>query len=60
MFKLVGALLALYTTYAAISGQVFAKSGISGRTVLKAESPGYFWVVIVIYATLSVALITVF
>ena len=60
MFRLLGALLALYTTYAAISGAVFAKSGVSGRTVLKTESPGYFWVVIVIYAALSVALITVF
>lgn len=60
MFRLVGVLLALYTAYAAISGEVFAKSGISGRVVLRAESPGYFWVVIVIYAALSAALITVF
>lgn len=60
MFRLIGILLALYTAYAAISGEVFAKSGISGRAVLKAESPGYFWVVIVIYAALSAALITVF
>lgn len=60
MFRLIGVLLALYTAYAVVSGEVFARSGISGRTVLKAESPGYFWVVIVIYAALSVALITVF
>lgn len=60
MFRLLGALLALYTTHAAISGEVFAKSGISGRTVLRTESPRYFWVVIMIYAALSVALITVF
>jgi hypothetical protein len=60
MFRLVGVLLALYTAYAAIRGEVFAKSGISGRTVLKTESPGEFWVVIVIYAALSGALITVF
>lgn len=60
MFKLIGVLLALYTTYAAIGGQVHAKSGIRWRTVLKAETPGYFWTVIVIYAGLSLALITVF
>ena len=60
MFRLLGALLALYTAYAAIRGEVFAKAGISGRLVLKTESPGYFWVVIGIYAALSVALLTVF
>lgn len=59
MFKTLGVLLAFYTAYAAASGQVFAKSGPSGRTVSRADSPEYFWIVIVIYAALSAALIAV-
>ena len=57
---MLGVLVALYTTYAAIKGEVYAKSGPWGRTVSRVDSPEYFWVVIVIYAGLSVALITVF
>jgi hypothetical protein len=60
MFKALGVLLAFYTAYAAIRGEVYAKSGPGGRTVSKAESPEYFWVVIAIYAGLSVALLIVF
>lgn len=60
MFKLLGALLALYAACAAVSGQVFAKSGPSGRTVSRQDSPEYFWIVIAIYAGLSVALLTIF
>ncbi len=52
--------MGLYAAYAALSGEVFAKSGVWGRTVTKAESPGYFWGVIAIYAALSVALLTLF
>lgn len=60
MFRLLGALVAIYTAYAAIRGEVYAKDGIRSRTVLKADSPGYFWVVIAIYAALSVTLFMVF
>jgi hypothetical protein len=60
IFKLLGVLVALYTAYAAFTGEVFAKSGPWGRTVSRQESPRYFWIVIVIYAGLSVALVTVF
>lgn len=60
MFKILGILVGLYTLYAAITGEVYEKSGAGGRTVSKADSPEYFWVVVVIYAGLSVALITVF
>lgn len=60
MFKTLGALVALYTIYAATKGEVYAKSGAWGRTVTRADSPEYFWVVIAIYATLSLALIFVF
>jgi hypothetical protein len=60
VFKALGALVALYTAYAALRGEVFAKSGPWGRTVSRSESPNYFWAVIGVYATLSAALLTVF
>lgn len=60
MFKALGVLVALYAAYAAISGKVYAKSGIGGRTISRQDSAGYFWVVIAIYVGLSVALIVVF
>jgi hypothetical protein len=59
MFKLLGALLALYTVQAAVKGEVYAKSGIWGRTIYRDQSTWYFWSVILIYATLSLALLTV-
>lgn len=60
MFKLLGVLLAIYTVSAAVAGEVYAKSGMTGRTVSKQDSPKYFWSVIGIYAALSVALVTFF
>lgn len=60
MFKMLGLLLGLYTLYAAATGEVYAKSGAWGRTVSRAESPEYFWVVIAIYAALALALAIVF
>jgi hypothetical protein len=60
MFKMLGILVALYTAYAVVRGEVYAKSGPWGRTVSKVDSPQYFWAVIVIYAGLSAALLTVF
>jgi hypothetical protein len=60
VFKVLGIFVGLYTLYAALKGEVYAKSGASGKVVTRAESPGYFWVIIAIYASLSVALVTVF
>ena len=60
MFKMLGILLALYTLYAAFKGEVYAKSGAWGRTLSRDGSPEYFWLVIAIYAGLSVALLTLF
>ncbi|TAH40527.1 MAG: hypothetical protein EYC71_13455 [Gammaproteobacteria bacterium] len=60
MFKALGALLVIYTVYAAVEGKVFAKSGVRGRTINRDESPVYFWIVVGIYAALSIALLTVF
>jgi hypothetical protein len=59
-FGIMGTLLMLYTLYAAVTGKVYAKRRVWGRLIWRNESPGYFWVVIAIYAGLSVALMTVF
>jgi hypothetical protein len=60
MFKLLGCLLVLYVVYAASEGEVYAKSGVWGRTLSRTDSPRSFWTVIVIYAALALALITIF
>ena len=57
MFKLLGALLACYVAYAVLSGEVLAKAGAGSRSVQRSESPAYFWLVVFIYAGLSLALI---
>ena len=56
LFKIIGMLVALYAICAALSGQVFAKSGAWGKTILRSEAPVEFWMTIVIYAGLAVAL----
>jgi hypothetical protein len=58
--KFIGAIVGLYALYAAFKGEVYAKSGVWGKVVLRDETPGYFWTVIVIYAGLAVALATLF
>lgn len=60
MFELLGVLLAVYTLYAAAKGEVVAKAGPGARTVLRSESPRYFWCVIIIYAGLALALAFLF
>lgn len=60
MFKGLGGLVAIYTIYAIGRGEIFAKSGIRGVTISKADSPKYFWLVATVYALLSIALLAVF
>ena len=60
MFKLLGAVLAAYTLIAALKGEVYAKSGVWGRTISKHAAPEHFWIAIVIYGALSAALLTLF
>ncbi len=59
LFTLLGALIGLYVLHCSIKGEVHAKDGIRMRTVYRTESPRYFWVVIGIYAALSLALLTI-
>lgn len=60
MFKLLGLIVAIYTAYAASQGEVYAKHRAWGRWIRRNEEPGYFWVVIGIYALLALALIFIF
>lgn len=60
LFKGLGILIALYTIYSVSRGEVFAKSGVWGKTVARAESPHYFWTIIVIYSGLSLVLLFLF
>jgi hypothetical protein len=60
LFKLIGTLVGLYALYAAIAGKIHIKSGPGGRWVLRGESPEYFWICVVIYFGLAIALFTVF
>lgn len=60
LFSVLGVLIGLYTVYAASQGEVHAKSGIRWATITRSESPGYFWIVIIIYAGLSLALMFLF
>jgi hypothetical protein len=60
LFKMLGIVIGLYAAYAALSGKVYARSGPAGRMVTRRESPRYFWIVVVIYASLSLALLTIF
>lgn len=60
MFKLLGLLVIAYTLQAAVSGRVYAKDGARGRQIVRAESPEYFWMVIVVYLGLGAALLTIF
>lgn len=57
MFKFLGAALACYVAYAALSGSVIAKAGAGSRSVERRDSPVYFWAVVAVYAALSVALL---
>ncbi|MEZ5436191.1 MAG: hypothetical protein R3E67_06585 [Pseudomonadales bacterium] len=60
MFKMIAAVVALYVAYSIFRGEVFVKSGVWGKSLSREESPTEFWLAIVIYAGLAIALATVF
>ena len=59
-FKLVGALLALYVVQCIARGSVKVRAGWGSRVYERDSAPGQFWMAIVIYGLLCVALVTVF
>ena len=57
LFKTLGLLLAGYVVIAVLSGTVYAKSGVWGRTFRRLDEPLRYWSAIAAYGLLSVALI---
>jgi hypothetical protein len=60
LFQIVALPVALYTLYAVIAGEVFAKAGVWGKTITRDDQPVEYWMTIVIYAALALALATLF
>jgi hypothetical protein len=60
MFKLLGALLALYVVQCLVTGAVFAKSGPWGRTYRRDEDSLGYWGAVGAYVVLVLALFFVF
>ncbi len=59
-FKLLGFMVFAYTVYAIIQGRIYARSGLGGKLIDKNETPDSFWLTVVVYFILSIALCTVF
>ncbi|MEP6549418.1 MAG: hypothetical protein ABJD53_18310 [Gammaproteobacteria bacterium] len=57
LFKALGLLLAGYVGIAVLSGSVYAKSGVWGRTFRRTDGPLRYWSAIAAYMLLSLALI---
>jgi hypothetical protein len=60
VFKIVGAVVALYVLYALYAGEVYAKRGWWGATSKRGEQSLRYWSSIVVYTILAVALFFVF
>jgi uncharacterized protein with PQ loop repeat len=60
MFAILAIPLAAYVLYAAVTGEVWVKSGAGARLVTRADAPIYFWTCVTIYAGLAIALATIF
>lgn len=60
LFKLLGGLVLAYAALSAMQGSVYARHRAWGRRIERDAEPGWFWSVIVIYAGLGIALLTVF
>lgn len=43
ILKILGSALTLYGVYGMLSGEVYAKQGITSRFIYKSEEPVYFW-----------------
>jgi hypothetical protein len=62
LFDLLGIVVGVYALYAVCVGRVFIKSGPGGRwvTASAASHRSTFWVSVVIYLGLAIALVAVF
>jgi hypothetical protein len=57
LFRALGLLLAGYVVAAVLIGEVYAKSGVAGRTFRRMDQPLRYWSAIAAYALPSLALI---
>ena len=57
LFKALGFVLAGYVVIAVLCGEVYAKSGVWGRTFRRMDGPRRYWSAIAAYTVLSVALV---
>lgn len=60
LLKLLGVLVACYVVYALAHGEIYAKSGIWGRTYRRDDDATKFWTTVVVYSLLSIALVLLF
>jgi hypothetical protein len=56
-FRLLGVLLGLYVAYGVANGEVYARSGVWGRTFRRDEDSWSYWSTIVVYCGLTLALL---
>lgn len=59
-FRLLAALVALYVAHGLATGEVYAKSGVFGRSFRRDESPLGYWGAIGAYAALACMLAFLF
>ncbi|HTY17904.1 MAG TPA: hypothetical protein VMH82_09270 [Myxococcota bacterium] len=59
-FRLLGVLLALYVVYGMANGEVYARSGVWGRTFRRDEDAWGYWSAIAAYTALTLALLFYF
>lgn len=57
---MLGGLVALYVVYGFFSGSVAGRSGIAWRRWEREAQPRMYWSVMIVYALLAIALITIF
>ena len=60
MFKLLGVLLAIYVAHCLITGAVYAKAGVWGRTYHRDKNTRAYWGAIGSYSVLVLALCFIF
>ncbi len=60
IFQILGVCAASYVVYSFMTGEVYVKSGLWGRTFRRDEEPWKYWGAIIPYSVLAIALIFFF
>jgi hypothetical protein len=59
MFKFLGLVVGIYTIIALISGSIKTRAGLGGRTIWRKREANYYWLVVAIYSSASIALLSI-